>query len=880
MPAEEQVIIVISGKDAASKIFKSVGMEAEKTGKKIEKGLGDKLKKVGDSMSKVGKKLTVGLTAPLGLFAGAAINSAMKADRLQKTLNGLAGGADEAAKFINAIKTASQGTVPQIEALAIANRALSFGVVKNTGEMEKLTKVAIALGRAQGLDAATAVSDLTTALSRNSPMILDNLGITLKLTEAYRIYADKIGVSADALNEEQKAIAFREAALIKGMEVVERMGGLQDDMAASSERAAAKMKDVGVQVGQILLPAFSSGVDIAGSLIGKFQELSPEMQKIVVFAGAGAAALGPLMTVVGNMVGPTVDLAKNFATLASNMGLSAGAFGAVGLAIAGAIAAIQLIRGELREFEGIQVEVDAELDVFITKLHEAKAAGESLAPAIEGASGAIQTLRDEYEDANAVTKIFNNIQGQQKDRAEDVHSAIIQTADTYEQYTASVDQHNSVVKDSVAKIQEQVFSLNEFGDEVGGVREGLLLLTEEQFKYNLVLRELEAGTGAAAHETRKLEEGYRMGAAGAVAFDENTTSAEESVKSFAETLAEGTEGFRNVERAAAMAADEMGGVGVMSWEEFKAGKAAAEEYQSKVSEAHAMVAASAEESAARQVAAAAEAARGQAELINSMKDATQEMFNQQILAAIDPAEIGVEAWAGLGQELGLLDEKQVNLATAADALISAFQEGIIPTENMAEAAGALFAESDKLEPKFGLILDHFSAAPGLVGPSQEAMEAHHGIMVDMNDILPDAASGVDDVGSAMAEARTPTEELRDSLEDVRDLLTDLAGDHAINLNISQTGSPPSLGSGGDRAQMGLRVPGPIGSSQGPYWLHGGEVVSNPYQRGAVGGPGGPPTTNNYGGDTNFNVNINDRMAAALFLDQMRRQRGDKLNARM
>jgi len=55
---------------------------------------------------------------------------------------------------------------------------------------------------------------------------LDNLGITLKLTEAYKIYADKIGKSADALNAEEKAIAFREAALIKGMEAVERMGGL------------------------------------------------------------------------------------------------------------------------------------------------------------------------------------------------------------------------------------------------------------------------------------------------------------------------------------------------------------------------------------------------------------------------------------------------------------------------------------------------------------------------------------------------------------------------------------------------------------------------------------------------------------------------------
>ncbi|MHC4230619.1 MAG: hypothetical protein ACYSW0_24550, partial [Planctomycetota bacterium] len=102
---------------------------------------------------------------------------------------------------------------------------------------------------------------------------------------------------------------------------------------------------------------------------------------------------------------------------------------------------------------------------------------------------------------------------------------------------------------------------------------------------------------------------------------------------------------------------------------------------------------------------------------------------------------------------------------------------------------------------------------------------------------------------------------------------------AINVTttFTQVGSPPG-GPGG--FQMGGIVPGPIGQPR-VILAHGGEVVSNPYQHGAVGGAGGPPapTTNQYGGDT-FNVNINDQMAAALFLDQMRRQRYDKLNARM
>jgi hypothetical protein len=417
-----------------------------------------------------------------------------------------------------------------------------------------------------------------------------------------------------------------------------------------------------------------------------------------------------------------------------------------------------------------------------------------------------------------------------------LHNAAVGASESYEQYLGIIDEYNSKIGDASLKTRA---------------------LSEEQFQYNLVLQELEMGTGAAAHEMRKLEDGYRTGAA-------EIAVTEESTKSFNETLAKGTEGFRRREERMREAAGQ--------WGDYQ-------QRQESLAGAYAMVAASAEESAARQAEAAATAAQGQAELINSMKDATQEMFNQQILAAVDPAEIGVEAWANLGQELGLLDEKQVNLATAADELITAFKDGVIPTENMAEAAGELFTEAEKLEPKFGLILDHFADAPGKIGPSKDAMIEHHGIMSDMVDITPDVVGGIDDVASAFSDAKTPVEELKGFLDDVDNLMTELKGDHAINVTttFTQVGSPPG-GPGG--FQMGGIVPGPIGQPR-VILAHGGEIVSNPYQYGAVGGPGGPPapTTNQYGGDT-FNVNINDQMAAALFLDQIRRQRYDKLNARM
>lgn len=66
------------------------------------------------------------------------------------------------------------------------NKALMFGLVQNEQEMASLTRIAVTLGAAMGQSAAKSIDDLSTALGRNSPLILDNLGISIKLEDSYR----------------------------------------------------------------------------------------------------------------------------------------------------------------------------------------------------------------------------------------------------------------------------------------------------------------------------------------------------------------------------------------------------------------------------------------------------------------------------------------------------------------------------------------------------------------------------------------------------------------------------------------------------------------------------------------------------------------------
>jgi len=861
MPAEEQVTISIIAKDAASKAFKSFATEAEKAGQKVEKSFGDKLKQVGDTATKVGKGLSIGVTAPLALYAGVATNAAIKSERLTKTLTGLAGGAEEAEKYVKAIGEASLGTVARVDALAAANRALSFGVVKNTDEMKTLTEVAITLGRAQGLDAKQAVNDFTTALSRNSPMILDNLGITLKLTEAYKIYADKIGKSADALNAEEKAIAFREAALIKGMEAVERMGGLQDDMAASGERLKAQMEDLSVKVGTMLIPVMSQGISVVGPLVQKFAEMDPEGQKVVVILGAIAAAAGPVIGTFGKLLSTTTDLAGGAANLAKTMGLTGSALGGLGLAAGAVVGGYALFQAAQSDLKKEHQESTIAVQEWIVKIQEAKVAGEGMEDAIIGIANEIDDFNKKWESSNVVAKAFNDNRDIVKDFASDAHTAIKDVSQSYKEYLSMVDEFNAATDDQTAHIKEQTIAHTRGGGEIKTMREEMVLLTEAQF-YNL------RATESMSDEMNRMSQMYVQ------------TGQE------LERTAEVTDYTAERMQALGRHAGEAGSITVSKAREIREELAADAEHAGKVAQAFEDMAARNAAALASQQAAAEEAARAQAGLIGQMQGATEEMFKQAVLGEIDPATIGVEAYATLGQELGLIDEKAVNLASAIEQLVPALEDGTIPLENAGEAVHELFVAADEANPPIQAILDKFSDAPGLIGPSHDALVEHHGVLEDMVNILPDATTGVDDFATSAGDAEGPVDDLRQRVEELQEYLALVEGDHTVNVNTTytQTGTPPPSGAtGGTRPpphQLGGLVAGPIGSPQ-LVLAHGGEYIINPFHRGAMGGPGGPPApvSNSYGGDT-FNVTINDRMAAALFMEQARQNRLARWNARV
>lgn len=78
------------------------------------------------------------------------------------------------------LSAASLGTVSDMDLLGAASRAMMLNVTTDGEQMAQLFQVAAQRGRAMGVDTTAAFNDIVTGIGRNSPLILDNLGIITK----------------------------------------------------------------------------------------------------------------------------------------------------------------------------------------------------------------------------------------------------------------------------------------------------------------------------------------------------------------------------------------------------------------------------------------------------------------------------------------------------------------------------------------------------------------------------------------------------------------------------------------------------------------------------------------------------------------------------
>lgn len=277
--------------------------DASKLTKSLNTASG-KLEKFGSKVSGVGKRLSLGLTLPLGIAGGAAIKMASDFD---ESVNKVDVAFKSASKDVKdfAKTTLSQFGIAQGTALDMAalfgDMSTSMGLT--TKEAAKMSTSLVGLAGDLASFKNMNIEEVTTALNgvfTGETESLKRLGIVMTQVNLEQ-FAQEQGI-----RKTLKAMTQAEKVQLRYQFVMAKTANAQGDFARTSDGAANQMrifqesmKELGANIGAIILPAFIKVVKFGNKLINFFKGLDQQTKTLVVTVSALAAALPLIITAVG-----------------------------------------------------------------------------------------------------------------------------------------------------------------------------------------------------------------------------------------------------------------------------------------------------------------------------------------------------------------------------------------------------------------------------------------------------------------------------------------------------------------------------------------------------------------------------------------------------
>ena len=304
------VVIEIIAKDGASKVIRAVANDLDvldAAGERAHQGLGktsDGLEKTGGAASGAeGKlaKLAGGLEKVSGAFA--LVGTAQQVLNWTDQGTAIEGLADSYHKLtanakvngdtlLASMRSASNGYISDIDLMKGANKALLTGGEELAGALPKLLQIAGASARATGGDMSQLYQDLIEGITKAEPEILDNLGITLNLTQVYDDYAQKLGKTANELTTTEKSAALLNAVMAQGDGFIQKLGGSTAQVGGSVARLRSEFANLKTELQGL------SAIGLEQVLSGG-QYLIDESNRMILEAGKDYATYRQIMTDTG-----------------------------------------------------------------------------------------------------------------------------------------------------------------------------------------------------------------------------------------------------------------------------------------------------------------------------------------------------------------------------------------------------------------------------------------------------------------------------------------------------------------------------------------------------------------------------------------------------
>lgn len=196
--------------------------------------------------------------------------------------------------LLDQLRTASKGTISDMTLMS-STATLLAGTTDEVGKAmgdatPQLLEVAKAANKLNPSLGTTShmYESLSLGIKRQSPLILDNLGLTIKLGAANEAMAKKLNKSVEALTAEEKQLALLSATLEAGDKLIAQVGGTTE----SATDAYARLETQTANLTDTFKVMFAEGLEpIIGGLADFFEAQRPATEAYKEMHDAMAAGI-------------------------------------------------------------------------------------------------------------------------------------------------------------------------------------------------------------------------------------------------------------------------------------------------------------------------------------------------------------------------------------------------------------------------------------------------------------------------------------------------------------------------------------------------------------------------------------------------------------
>lgn len=323
-----------------------------------------------------------GIGGILNLAAASAMDLGTASDIVTDYLTAFGLSAKDAGKFADEMAYAMSHSNTTTEALGEAYKNCAATAASMGYSVEETTAVLMTMANAgvKGGEAGTALNAIMTRLATDTKGCATELakyGVEVydaqgNMNSLSSILTGVRGVWNSLTDEQQANLAktiagtnqfsalqtimsgLSDEAIASGMsfsdyaEALQNCDGTASDMAATMQdnllgrltQLKSKLEDVGITVGNALIPFMEKAVAKIGELADKFAALSPRQQETILKIAGVVAAIGPLLTIVGKAISVSGQLS-------SGIGKVVGKLATMGTTASGATGGMAVLKGAL-----------------------------------------------------------------------------------------------------------------------------------------------------------------------------------------------------------------------------------------------------------------------------------------------------------------------------------------------------------------------------------------------------------------------------------------------------------------------------------------------------------------------------------------------------